>query len=204
MAQHDGRASVAKADAITAEAEPNNATFRLVSMGGLRTGVFWLCTLIIAQELFAGSMWALLRIPFDREQLAHLGYPLYLLSILGAWKLGGGAVILLPRFRRLKEWAYAGALFDFSGAVISHFFVGDGPKQWAYPAILVTLTLASWALRPDGRRLPSVSSEGKLSTAAWMVPIGIGAAMLLLALLTLPKGHFSTLCSGPCSGPGLP
>lgn len=47
-------------------------------------------------------------------------------------------VILLPRLQRLKEWAYAGAIFDFSGAAASHLFLGDGPQTWAYPAILVS------------------------------------------------------------------
>ena len=172
---------------MTLHTEPNNATLRLMSMAGLRTVAFWFCTLIITQELFAGSIWALLRIPFDSGQLAHLCYPLYLLYILGAWKLGAGAVILLPRFHRLKEWAYAGALFDFSVAVASHVFVGDGPKHWVYPAMLVAVTLVSWALRPDGRRLPSAPSEGNLTITAWAVPIGVAAAILLFALLTLPK-----------------
>lgn len=126
----------------------------------IRTIVFWFFTVILAQELLAGSIWALLRNPFDREQLRHLGYPLYMLFILGAWKLGGGVVILLPRFQRLKEWAYAGAIFDFSGATTSHLFLGDGPQTWVYPALLVAVTLVSWALRPEERRLPSASSEG--------------------------------------------
>jgi hypothetical protein len=88
-----GHASVARLEAITPHTEAKKAMFSLMSMAGLRRAVFWFCTLIVAQELFAGSMWALLRIPFDKEQLAHLGYPLYLLSILGTWKLGAGAVI---------------------------------------------------------------------------------------------------------------
>jgi hypothetical protein len=111
-------------------------------------------------------------------------------------------VILLPRFQRLKEWAYAGAFFDFTGAVVSHVFVGDGPKPWAYPAMLVVVTLVSWSLRPDERRLPSASSKCKMTITAWAVPIGIAAAMLLFALVTLPTGHFSPLCSGPCSDSG--
>ena len=154
----------------------------------IRTIFFWFFTLILAQELLAGSIWALLRNPFDREQLTHLGYPVYMLFILGAWKLGGGVVILLPRFQRLKEWAYAGAIFDFSGATTSHLFLGDGPQTWMYPALLVAVTLVSWALRPEERRLPSASSEGTRTITAWAVPIGIAVAMLLLALLTLPKG----------------
>jgi hypothetical protein len=154
----------------------------------IRAIVFWFFTAILAQELLAGSMWALLRTPFDREQLTHLGYPLYMLFILGAWKLGGGVVILLPRLQRLKEWAYAGAIFDFSGGAASHLFLHDGPQTWLYPAILVAVTLVSWGLRPDGRRLPSASPEANPSITAWAVPIGVAAAMLLLALLTLPKG----------------
>ena len=154
----------------------------------IRTIAYWFFTLIIAQEMLAGSMWALLRNPFDRARLAHLGYPLYMLFILGTWKLGGGVVILLPRLQRLKEWAYAGAIFDFSGAAASHLFLGDGPQTWAYPAFLVAVTLVSWALRPERRRLPSASSEGNPTITAWAVPIGVAGAMLLLALLTLPKG----------------
>jgi hypothetical protein len=53
----------------------------------IRTILFWFFTVILAEELLAGSMWALLRNPFDRAQLTHLGYPLYMLSILGAWKV---------------------------------------------------------------------------------------------------------------------
>lgn len=154
----------------------------------IRTIVFWVVTVIVAQELLAGSMWALLRNPFDRAQLTHLGYPDYMLFIIGAWKLGGGVVILLPRLQRLKEWAYAGAIFDFSGGAASHLFLGDGPQTWVYPSLLVVVTLASWALRPDGRRLPSASLESNTTITAWAVPIGVAAAMLLIALLTLPKG----------------
>lgn len=153
-----------------------------------RTIAFWFFTAILAQELLAGSIWALLRNPFDTAQLAHLGYPLYLLYILGTWKLGGVVVILLPRLQRLKEWAYAGALVDFSGGAASHLFLHDGPQTWVYPAILVAVTLASSALRPERRRLHPASSEGNPTIASWAIPIGLAAAMLVLALLTLPKG----------------
>lgn len=193
---------------MTPHTEPSNAMDQSQKTThertySVRTVAYWLCTLMIVVELFAGSMWALSRIPFDREQIGHLGYPLYMLYILGAWKLGGGAVILSPRFPRLKEWAYAGAFFDFSGAVASHLFVGDSPTNWAYPALLVAVLLVSWSLRPEGRRLPSVSSEASPSITEWAVPIGIAAAILMLSVLTLPKGHFSTHCSGPCGASGI-
>ena len=44
----------------------------------------------------------------DVDQITHLGYPVYLLTILGVWKILGVVGVLIPKFPRLKEWAYAG------------------------------------------------------------------------------------------------
>jgi DoxX-like family len=107
----------------------------------------------VAYEMVAGSMWDLLRIEYVRVTLTHLGYPLYLLLILGVWKLPCAVVLLIPRFERLKEWTYAGAFFNYSGAVASHLFVGDRLSVWIWPLVFALLTLVSWAVRPSERRL---------------------------------------------------
>jgi uncharacterized membrane protein YphA (DoxX/SURF4 family) len=39
--------------------------------------------------------------------MAELGYPAYVVTILGAWKVLGGLAILAPRLPRLKEWVGA-------------------------------------------------------------------------------------------------
>jgi hypothetical protein len=119
--------------------------------------------------------------------LAQLGYPLYLLIILGVWRIPGALVLLVPRFPRLKEWAYAGAFFNYSGAAASHFLAGDHVGQWAAPTIFSAFTLVSWALRPASRRVPSPPGA-EVRAARWAVPILIVAAMLAVALFTLPKG----------------
>ena len=49
----------------------------------------------------------------------QLGYPMYFFAILGVWKVLGAIAILVPRFPRLKEWAYAGIFFDLTGAAAS-------------------------------------------------------------------------------------
>jgi predicted metal-binding membrane protein len=83
----------------------------------------------------------------------QLGYPTYFLVILGIWNMLGAAALLAPRFPLLKEWAYAGAFFAYSGAIVSHVITGKGmPEVWVLTA-LVVLTAASWALRPAARRL---------------------------------------------------
>lgn len=87
--------------------------------------------------------------------LAHLGYPAYLLTILGVWKLAGGIVLLAPRLPRLKEWGYAGAFFVYTGAAASGMVVGrDDPGTFIWtPLIFAAITMASWVLRPPSRTL---------------------------------------------------
>jgi DoxX-like family len=110
------------------------------------------------------------------------------LTILGLWKLPCAVALLVPGFVGLKEWAYAGAFFNYSGAAASHFLAGDDAVVWLGPATFAALTLASWALRPAERRLPHVSpTRGTLATA-WIVPVALIVVFLALALLTLPAG----------------
>ena len=77
--------------------------------------------------------------------LAHLGYPLYLMRILGLAKVLGAVAIVTNRSRTLAEWAYAGYVFDLVGALASHLIVGDGPVA-AAPAIMLALVLSSYRL----------------------------------------------------------
>ncbi len=163
------------------QAQARGAIVRLI--------VYWLFTVLIAFELAAGALWDLLRIEYVRVVLTHLGYPLYVLVILGMWRIPGALTLLSPRFPRLKEWAYAGAFFDYTGAAASHFLVGDHVNQWMGPLTLSGFTLLSWALRPASRRLPGAASPVRRKLAlTWAVPILSVAAMLVVAFFTLPKG----------------
>ncbi len=86
--------------------------------------------------------------------MTHLGYPVYFTTILGVWKVLGGIVVLAPRLARLKEWAYAGMLFDLTGATASHAAVGDPVAKIVTPLVILGIVMASWSLRPESRRLP--------------------------------------------------
>lgn len=87
--------------------------------------------------------------------IVHLGYPLYLMRILGLAKILGAVAIVTNRSRTLAEWAYAGFVFDLVFAVASHLIVGDGPIAVA-PAVMLALVLASYRLYP--RRVGSVAT----------------------------------------------
>ena len=82
-----------------------------------------------------------------REIVAHLGYPLYLLTILGIAKVLAVIGLVAQRAGRVKEWAYAGVFFVYVGAACSHYAIGDGADKIGVPLAFAALTLASSAMR---------------------------------------------------------
>jgi hypothetical protein len=87
--------------------------------------------------------------------LADLGYPPYFGTILGIWKAGAVVALLAPGMPRLKEWAYAGVVFDLTGGLASHLFHGDALPKPLIPMVFLGVALASYWLRPADRRLAS-------------------------------------------------
>jgi hypothetical protein len=154
----------------------------------IRTIAFWTSTAVVVSELAAGSLWNLLQIEWIRVQLNHLGYPLFFAYITGVWQILGAAAIIAPRFPRLKEWAYAGAFFTWSGAVATHLLRGDYTpvSVWLTPLMFAMFAIVSWALRPADRRLPNAGLAPEARPLAWAVPIGILLVLFVVYYLTLP------------------
>jgi hypothetical protein len=120
-----------------------------------RNIAYWTTTILVA--FFIGSGGASQVVQYlgsPHSVVPVLGYPMYFFAILGFWKVLGAIAILVPRFPRLKEWAYAGIFFDLTGAAASCAAVG-GYGVYAFhviaPLVLAGLTVASWALRPESR-----------------------------------------------------
>lgn len=124
-----------------------------------RNAVYWTATIITAFSFFSGGAANLYRTDESIEVVTSLGYPVYILTILGIWNILGAIAILAPQFPRLKEWAYAGIVFDLTGAVFSHVVVGDPVEKIILPVALLGTAAVSWALRPDGRVLSAVKGE---------------------------------------------
>jgi len=125
---------------------------------------YWAATALLGFGLFAGGAAYFLRPPVIVEGMRHLGYPLYVTTILGFWKVLGALVLLAPRLPRLKEWVYAGAFFNMTGAVASHIFAGDPPVKYLWPLLFAVCAMASWALRPPGRVLGTLFGQGDGTT----------------------------------------
>lgn len=115
--------------------------------------IYWIATIFLSVGMLAGGVQQLLQIGGYVEIIGNLGYPVYLLSILGFWKIFGVLVILLPRLTLVKEWAYAGFFFAMSGAAASHLMAGQQFIEALPSLILLLTTLLSWYYRPAERKL---------------------------------------------------
>ena len=89
-----------------------------------RMAGYWLATIPVVGEMGLGGIWDITRIPYVRDLVIHLGYPSYFLVLLGTWKVLGAVALLVPGRPLLKEWAYAGAFFTYTGAMVSHLTTG--------------------------------------------------------------------------------
>lgn len=118
---------------------------------------YWITTVLGPTSFAIGGTLFLLRHEQPLAQLSALGLPPYMLTILGFWKLAGAIVITLPGLPLVKEWAYAGFFFHLTGAAASHFFNGDPITSALQPLLFLVFVIASWALRPDSRKLPGLN-----------------------------------------------
>ena len=127
---------------------------------------YWVATGLLSAAFLAAGAAELASAPAVVASTTALGYPPYLVGILGVWKVLGVPALLAPRLPRLKEWAYAGIFFDLTGAAASHAFSGDPPGRIATPLVLLLIAAASWALRPPSRAWRSDSTLPKSAQAA--------------------------------------
>ena len=114
---------------------------------------YWVTTALVALAMGLGGVMDLMQPAELMEGMRHLGYPDYFATVLGLWKVAGAVAILAPGLPLLKEWAYAGIVFDLTGAAASHAFAGDGLREVITPVVLAAIAIASWWLRPAPRRI---------------------------------------------------
>lgn len=117
--------------------------------------IYWVTTVWLALGMLSTAIVQLIKMDEEVKNFTNLGYPLYLMTLLGVWKILGVIAILIPKFPLLKEWGYAGFFFTMSGALFSHIINGDDAITLLGPALLLVLTLLSWYYRPADRKVIS-------------------------------------------------
>lgn len=87
--------------------------------------IYWIATSIFALGMFVDGFIGTLRTEYAKDLILALGYPYYILTIVGVAKMLGAIGIVQAYSRVAKEWAFAGFAFIFLGASVSHIFNQD-------------------------------------------------------------------------------
>ena len=119
--------------------------------------IYWISTVWLALGMVSTGIVQFLNVESEAAFITAMGYPMYFLTILGAWKILGAVVLFIPRTPLLKEWAYAGFFFTMSGAIFSHLATGHSIGEIAPPLLLLVLTIVSWYFRPASKKIIAVS-----------------------------------------------
>lgn len=113
---------------------------------------YWIFTVLVAFGMLGSGIAQVLHDKAMIDLITPLGYPVYFLTIIGIWKILAAIVIVIPGYKLIKEWAYAGLFFVMTGAVFSHIAVGD--TMASIPALFQTAFIVlSWYFRPTDRRI---------------------------------------------------
>ena len=107
---------------------------------------YWTTTGIFSAMMLVSAI-MYLTVPMMDETFKHLGFPAYFRIELAIFKIAGAAVLLVPQFTKLKEWAYAGFFITLTSAFIAHTASGDGPKGFVAPLIFAGILFASYTTR---------------------------------------------------------
>ena len=100
--------------------------------------IYWVATVWLALGMTSTGIVQLIQLPEEVSMIGGLGYPAYFVTIMGTWKILGVIAILIPGFALLKEWAYAGFIFNMTGAIASHLIMGSPAGELFGPSLLKT------------------------------------------------------------------
>ena len=116
--------------------------------------IYWVATALLSFGMLSSGIMQIMHVKEMDELIAHVGYPSYFMYIIGVWKILGVIAILVPKFKLLKEWAYAGLFFTMTGALVSHIAIGDtGIKEILGPVMQTVFIVLSWHFRPANRKI---------------------------------------------------
>lgn len=121
--------------------------------------IYWIATALLSFGMLGSGLAQIFQAKDMVDLVVPLGYPLYFLRIIGVWKVLAVVAILMPGFKLLKEWAYAGLFFVMTGAFISHLASGhDSIAELIGPVMQTIFIILSWYFRPASRKIVAVTA----------------------------------------------
>lgn len=114
--------------------------------------LYWFFTAWLALGLVSTGIFQISKNQMEIELFESIGFPAYVMVLLGAWKLLAVPAVLAPRYPTLKEWAYAGIFFNMTGALFAHLSVGSSVPEMFPPVLFLLIAAASYYFRPADRK----------------------------------------------------
>lgn len=116
---------------------------------------YWIFTILFALMMTGSAIPDILMDPMAIQGMHNeLGYPRYFIPFIGVAKILGVLAILIPVGDRLREWAYAGLMFDLIGATFS--IIAIGKPDFMFMALPLTLGFFSYFFYHKKRRLQKI------------------------------------------------
>lgn len=109
---------------------------------------FRIITAILVTGMLSGGISSLVRVEYQVNLFNHLGYPLFLMSMIGIGKILAAIVLLLPGIPLLKIGAYVGTFIVSICAFVSHVAANDSVFALINPLTLTAIVLAAHFLNP--------------------------------------------------------
>lgn len=119
---------------------------------------YWVVTALFTLAVLQGGITELMYTEGSKQVMDLLGYPHYLLTILGIAKILGAIAVIQPVYKTINEWAYAGFTIDFIGAMASGIYATDMAAIVIVPLIFLVVMFLSYYLWKRAGTIPSVNS----------------------------------------------
>ncbi len=108
--------------------------------------LYWIFTILFALAMLGDAYGGITMQQAGKDSLAKLGYPMYLLVIMGSAKVFGVIAILQTKYKVIKEWAYSGFTISFIGAFLSWAAVGAGTASLVPPVVMLAVMFFTYYL----------------------------------------------------------
>jgi uncharacterized membrane protein YphA (DoxX/SURF4 family) len=106
--------------------------------------MFWVFNGLFGFMMIGSAIPDALSMPIAIEGFAKMGLPAYLLPFIGIAKILGVIAILIPGYPRIKEWAYAGLIFDLIGAMYCIYSSGERGGNLGFMLVPILLGAVSY------------------------------------------------------------
>ncbi len=130
------------------------------------TILYWVFTGLFAFFMLGSAIPDILVMSLAVKGFGELGMPPYLVPFLGWAKLLGVVAILVPGYPRIKEWAYAGLMYDILGAIYALICIHKPLDTWLPMLIIPAVGVGSYVYYHNKQRGVSVGKRADMQAVA--------------------------------------